>query len=196
MHDIGKNIVSIVLECNNFEVVDLGVMVPAEKIVEEARRLHPDVIALSGLITPSLGEMVHVASELEKAGLNIPLMVGGAATSALHTALKIAPAYSAPVIHARDAAQNPVIAAKLLNPELHDEFVNTLRREEAELAGRKSPSADLLTLAESRDRRLSIADDYEPVRPAELGKVLEVKIRLKDILTLINWKYYLLAWRV
>lgn len=105
-------------------------------------------------------------------------------------------AYSAPVIHARDAAQNPVIAAKLLNPELHDEFVNTLRREEAELAGRKSPSADLLTLAESRDRRLSIADDYEPVRPAELGKVLEVKIRLKDILTLINWKYYLLAWRV
>lgn len=90
MHDIGKNIVSIVLECNNFEVVDLGVMVPAEKIVEEARRLHPDVIALSGLITPSLGEMVHVASELEKAGLNIPLMVGGAATSALHTALKIA----------------------------------------------------------------------------------------------------------
>ena len=117
VHDIGKNIVSIVLACNNYEVIDLGVMVPAEKIVETALRERPDLVCLSGLITPSLSEMVNVARAMEEAGLDIPLLVGGATTSRLHTALKISPVYHAPVVHVTDAAQNPIVASKLLNPE-------------------------------------------------------------------------------
>jgi len=114
VHDIGKNIVSIVLACNNYEVIDLGVMVPAEKIIQTVREEKPDLLCLSGLITPSLEEMVHVTEEMQKAGLSTPIMVGGATTSKLHTALKIAPHYNHPVIHVVDASQNPLIAAKLL----------------------------------------------------------------------------------
>lgn len=123
VHDIGKNIVSVVMACNNYEIIDLGVMVPAETIVSKAIEEKVDIIGLSGLITPSLDEMVHVASELQRAGLHIPLMIGGATTSALHTALKIVPVYDAPVIHLKDASQNAIVAAKLLNPELRDAYV-------------------------------------------------------------------------
>ena len=116
VHDIGKNIVSVVMACNGYEIVDLGVMVPAEIIVSRAIEERVDMIGLSGLITPSLEEMVHVASELEKSGLDVPLLIGGATTSALHTALKIAPVYHAPVIHLKDASQNATVAARLMNP--------------------------------------------------------------------------------
>ncbi|MDE6370826.1 MAG: dihydropteroate synthase, partial [Duncaniella sp.] len=117
VHDIGKNIVSIVMGCNGYKVIDLGVMVPADTIVQQALELRPDIICLSGLITPSLEEMAHVAERLDAAGLDIPLMVGGATTSALHTALKIAPRYRGVVIHVLDASQNPLMAARLLNTE-------------------------------------------------------------------------------
>ena len=133
VHDIGKNIVSVVMACNNYEIVDLGVMVPAETIIQKAIEEKVDIVGLSGLITPSLDEMVHVATMMERSGLQIPIMVGGATTSLLHTALKIAPVYNGPVIHLKDASQNALVAAKLLNPEQKEEFIRTLQEEQASL---------------------------------------------------------------
>ena len=133
VHDIGKNIVSVVMACNNYEIVDLGVMVPAETIIQKAMEEKVDIVGLSGLITPSLDEMVHVATMMERSGLQIPIMVGGATTSPLHTALKIAPVYNGPVIHLKDASQNALVAAKLLNPEQKEEFIRTLQEEQASL---------------------------------------------------------------
>ena len=133
VHDIGKNIVSVVMACNNYEIIDLGVMVPAETIVRKAIEEKVDIIGLSGLITPSLEEMAHVAVELQRAELDIPIMIGGATTSKLHTALKIAPVYGGPVIHMKDASQNALVAARLLNPESSSEFVERLNKEYEEL---------------------------------------------------------------
>ena len=118
VHDIGKNIVSVVMACNNYEIIDMGVMVPAEQIVRKVIEEHVDIIGLSGLITPSLEEMVNVAKELQRAGMNIPIMIGGATTSELHVALKIAPVYGGPVVWMKDASQNAIVAARLMNEEL------------------------------------------------------------------------------
>jgi 5-methyltetrahydrofolate--homocysteine methyltransferase len=115
VHDIGKNIVAVVMACNGYEVIDMGVMVPAEQIVQKAIEEKVDMIGLSGLITPSLEEMVNVATELKQAGLNIPIMIGGATTSELHVALKIAPVYGGPVVWMKDASQNALVAARLMN---------------------------------------------------------------------------------
>ena len=159
VHDIGKNIVSVVMACNGYEIIDLGVMVPAEEIVRKARELHPDVIGLSGLITPSLSEMVGVATALQQAGLHIPLMIGGATTSELHTALRIAPVYDAPVVHVRDASQNSRIAAELLRPSSREAFVATLREQQATLrAAYESKHEELLSLDEARKRRVRLFD--------------------------------------
>lgn len=117
VHDIGKNIVAVVMACNNYEVIDMGVMVPAAQIVRKAQEEKVDMIGLSGLITPSLEEMVQVAMELKKAGLDIPIMIGGATTSELHVALKIAPVYGGPVVWMKDASQNALVAARLMNSE-------------------------------------------------------------------------------
>ena len=133
VHDIGKNIVSVVMACNGYEIIDLGVMVPAETIVQRALEEKVDMIGLSGLITPSLEEMVHVAAELEKAGADIPLLIGGATTSRLHTALKIAPVYHAPVVHLKDASQNATIAARLMNPKMKEELAGSLASEYGQL---------------------------------------------------------------
>ena len=117
VHDIGKNIVGVVMACNGYEIIDMGVMVPAEQIVRKAQEEHVDMIGLSGLITPSLEEMVNVARELQRAHLNIPIMIGGATTSELHVALKIAPVYEGPVVWLKDASQNALVAARLMNEE-------------------------------------------------------------------------------
>lgn len=140
VHDIGKNIVSVVMACNNYEIIDLGVMVPAETIVRKAIEEKVDIIGLSGLITPSLEEMAHVAVELQRAELDIPIMIGGATTSKLHTALKIAPVYGGPVIHMKDASQNALVAARLLNPESSSEFVERLNKEYEELRLKTVPN--------------------------------------------------------
>ena len=130
VHDIGKNIVAVVMACNGYEVVDMGVMVPAEEIVRKAIEEQVAMIGLSGLITPSLEEMVNVAKELQKAGLDIPIMIGGATTSELHVALKIAPVYGGPVVWMKDASQNPMVAARLmadgerLSEELNEEYAH------------------------------------------------------------------------
>ena len=157
VHDIGKNIVSVVMACNGYEIIDLGTMVPAEEIVRTAIREQVDMIGLSGLITPSLDEMVHVARELEEAGLDIPLLIGGATTSQLHTALKIAPVYHAPVVHLKDASQNPSVAARLMNPSLKHELVDHLNEEYSHLreeVADKQP--ELLSLEEARKNRLKL----------------------------------------
>ena len=117
VHDIGKNIVGVVMACNNYEIIDMGVMVPAEQIVRKAVDEHVDIIGLSGLITPSLEEMVNVAKELQRAGLDIPIMIGGATTSELHVALKIAPVYAGPVVWMKDASQNALVAARLMSSQ-------------------------------------------------------------------------------
>jgi 5-methyltetrahydrofolate--homocysteine methyltransferase len=157
VHDIGKNIVSVVMACNNYEVIDLGVMVPAETIVQKAMEERVDMVGLSGLITPSLEEMVHVASEMQRAGLRIPIMIGGATTSPLHTALKIAPAYEGPVVHLKDASQNALVAARLMNPDMKEEFVQTLRQEQAGLRQKnEEKQVKLVSLEEAQQNKLKL----------------------------------------
>ena len=157
VHDIGKNIVSVVMACNGYEIIDLGVMVPAEKIVETAIREKVDIVGLSGLITPSLEEMVHVVTELQHAGLDIPVLIGGATTSKLHTALKIAPVYHAPVVYMRDASQNASVMAKLLNPELRLAFVKELEESYEELrAKNQTRIVKTVSLEEAQKNKLDL----------------------------------------
>lgn len=152
VHDIGKNIVSVVMACNGYEIIDLGVMVPPEDIVKAALRHHPDIIGLSGLITPSLAEMTETVRQLRNAGISVPVMIGGATTSALHTALKIAPSYLGPVVWVKDASQNSLIASRLLNPELSAEAIALLRSEQEALRQSYSPKP-LVSLEEARKNR-------------------------------------------
>jgi 5-methyltetrahydrofolate--homocysteine methyltransferase len=157
VHDIGKNIVSVVMACNGYEIIDLGVMVPAETIVQQAIDYNVDMIGLSGLITPSLEEMVHVAVELQKAGLRIPLLVGGATTSKLHTALKIAPVYHAPVIHLKDASLNAGVAARLMNPQLKNELEEELKKEYRQLREEKEATGQkIVSLEEAKKNKLEL----------------------------------------
>ena len=159
VHDIGKNIVSVVMACNNYEIIDLGVMVPAETIVQKAIEEKVDIVGLSGLITPSLEEMAHVAMEMQRAGLQIPIMIGGATTSPLHTALKIAPAYQGPVLHLKDASQNVLVAARLMNPELREEFVQALKTEQAMLREKnEAKQVRLVSLEEAKQNKLNLFD--------------------------------------
>lgn len=198
VHDIGKNIVSIVLACNNYEVIDLGVMVPADVIIKTAIREKPDFVCLSGLITPSLEEMAHVADEMKKAGLTIPMMVGGATTSKIHTALKIAPHYDYPVIHVLDASQNPLIAAKMLNPDTHDAYVEGLYKEYAALrASMEKKKEVLLPLDEARARHQVIDwAAYTPVVPAQSGVQVIPCIPLEEIIPYIHWTFFFAAWKL
>ena len=198
MHDIGKNIVSIVLTCNNYEVIDLGVMVPAEKIIETVRNEKPDLLCLSGLITPSLEEMVHVTDEMQKAGLSTPIMIGGATTSKLHTALKIAPHYDHPVIHVVDASQNPLIAAKLLNPATHDAYVTELTDEYERLRQAKSNEEVKPLLPYAEAQKLKLQTDwanYTPAEPKKKGLQL-LAIPVAEIVPYINWVFLFTAWRI
>lgn len=157
VHDIGKNIVSVVMACNNYEVIDLGVMVPAEQIVKKAVTEKADMIGLSGLITPSLEEMVNVATEMERAGLDLPIMVGGATTSEMHVALKIAPIYSGIVVWVKDAAQNPIIAQRLMNPEEKARFAKELDEKYARLRDEYAAhQKKLSSLETARSNRLDL----------------------------------------
>ncbi len=155
VHDIGKNIVSVVMGCNGYRIIDLGVMVPAEEIVQKALECRPDIIGLSGLITPSLAEMVATAEALREAGISAPLLIGGATTSAMHTALKIAPAYDGPVVYVKDASQNSGVAAALLGDDTRDAFVAQLKQEQEALrqAFAQKEQTPLLTLEEARKRK-------------------------------------------
>jgi 5-methyltetrahydrofolate--homocysteine methyltransferase len=154
VHDIGKNIVGVVLGCNNYEIIDLGVMVPAEKILETAREKKADLIGLSGLITPSLDEMTHVAREMERQGFHLPLLIGGATTSKAHTAVKIAPAYSEPVVHVLDASRAVGVVGSLINPDAKSAFVQTIRTDYDKVRQQHAhkKSTPLLSIEEARNR--------------------------------------------
>jgi 5-methyltetrahydrofolate--homocysteine methyltransferase len=159
VHDIGKNIVSVVMACNGFEIIDLGIMVPAETIVQKAIEEKVDMIGLSGLITPSLDEMVHVAVELQKAGLNLPLIIGGATTSKLHTALKIAPVYRAPVAYVRDASQVAPVASQLINPSAKEAYTKQLYAEYDKLCEEHNEKpVHTVSLDEARKNKLNLFD--------------------------------------
>ncbi|MDE6380717.1 MAG: methionine synthase, partial [Muribaculaceae bacterium] len=195
VHDIGKNIVSIVLTCNNFEVIDLGVMVPAETIVETALRERPDIICLSGLITPSLAEMTLTAQALAKAGLDIPLLVGGATTSPLHTALKIAPVYVGPVVHMKDASQNPIVAASLIDSTERNRFISELKHQQSVMRESYS-SADVsqVSLEEARQSKSVVSDYVAPAPRCGVGRLIVRNFSVSELEPFIDWKMLLHAW--
>ncbi len=199
VHDIGKNIVSIVLACNNFEIIDLGVMVPAEEIVKTALAEKPDIICLSGLITPSLAEMALTAQALKDAGIDVPLLVGGATTSALHTALKLAPVYDGPVVHMKDASQNPIVSATLLNSAEREEYLSSLKEEQKNLRDAyEAKNSNAVSLEEARRRGAEQRPDkHVPVAPAcREGELIVRPITIEEIRPFINWKMFLHAWGV
>lgn len=196
VHDIGKNIVSIVLSCNGYEVIDLGVMVAPETIVDAVKAHTPDFIGLSGLITPSLSEMVNTVKALETAGIDIPVMVGGATTSELHTALKIAPEYNGLVIHVSDAAQNPVIAHRL--SEEYEAFSEEIKEKQSRIRKEYQSSSNPLTdFAKAREE--NSRGDFSftaPLPSAPLGETMVKDIPLGEIEPLINWKMLYAAWKL
>ena len=199
VHDIGKNIVGVVLQCNNYQVLDLGVMVPARKILDTARSEGVDMIGLSGLITPSLDEMVHVAEEMQRERLDLPLMIGGATTSKAHTAVKIAPAYAGAVTHVKDASRAVSVAAGLLGAG-SAAVVESLRQEYAALrqehAGRAAP-AGLLSLAEARANPIPIVwRGYAPPAPSATGIDVLTEYPLDELRAYIDWTPFFHAWEI
>jgi 5-methyltetrahydrofolate--homocysteine methyltransferase len=200
VHDIGKNIVGVVLACNNYEVTDLGVMVSCDKILAKAKELNVDIIGLSGLITPSLDEMVHVAKEMKRAGFTIPLLIGGATTSPAHAAVKIAPEYPGGVVHVLDASRVVNVVSALLSPEQKPAFIaeNTAKqtRQREEFAARRN-QRPLLTLAQARARKPTW--DWATVdipRPEFLGAKIYAEVPLADIVPFIDWGPFFSAWEL
>ena len=200
VHDIGKNIVGVVLRCNNYEVVDLGVMVPAAKILETARTVGADAIGLSGLITPSLDEMIHVGREMTREGFTLPLLIGGATTSRMHTAVKIAPAYTGPVVHVLDASRSVGVVSRLFSDARRDAFIAETRAEQAKLReeheGRRE-RAPALPLAEARARGAS-ADwgRNTPPAPRVPGITVFDAYPLADLVPWIDWTPFFQTWEL
>jgi len=198
VHDIGKNIVGVVLQCNNFEVVDLGVMVSCDRILEAAKREKADMIGLSGLITPSLDEMVHVASEMQRLDMGLPLLIGGATTSPAHTAVKIEPCYEGPVIYVKDASRSVGVAQALIEPDTHEAIVSKNRKENArrreQHAGKKR-LAPQLTLADARRQKHEIDwGAYTPPVPEFLGRRILDDVDLAVLRDYIDWMPFFNAW--
>jgi len=196
VHDIGKNIAGIVLGCNNFEVIDLGVMVPCETILQVAKEKKADIIALSGLITPSLEEMCNVAREMEAQGFDIPLMIGGATTSRTHTAVKIEKEYSKGVVYTSDASKAVEAAKKLVDKEKKQVYLDEIKAEYNEIRRKyEEGEKKLLTLDESRERTLKIDwSKAEIVKPSFLGTKVLKNYSLSDIRKYIDWTFFFLAW--
>jgi 5-methyltetrahydrofolate--homocysteine methyltransferase len=200
VHDIGKNIVGVVLACNNYEVIDLGVMISSEKILAAAKELGVDVIGLSGLITPSLDEMVHVAKEMEREGFKLPLLIGGATTSKAHTAVKIAHHYSNATVHVLDASRAVGVVGALLSDNQRDEFVanNKLEHERARIAHeKKKPTKPILSIEESRRRHF--VTDWKTVdipKPAFTGIKVIDELPLQEIVNYIDWSPFFHAWEI
>lgn len=198
VHDIGKNIVGVVLSCNGFEITDLGVMVPAEKIVEEAIRLKADIVGLSGLITPSLDEMVQVAKEMERQKLSIPIMIGGATTSKLHTALKIDPEYSSGVVHVKDASLASMVATNLINDKTRAEFVQKTRMDYKRIIDNyTTEKIEVVSLSAARSNALKTDwDAYNPPKPARVGVCTYLDYPLEEIRSFIDWTFFFFAWNI
>ncbi|GAB4574455.1 MAG: methionine synthase [Rhodothalassiaceae bacterium] len=200
VHDIGKNIVGVVLQCNNFEVIDLGVMTPAGDILEAARTHAADMIGLSGLITPSLDEMMHVASEMERAGMRIPLLIGGATTSKAHTAVRIAPRYSGPVIHVLDASRAVGVARTLTTESGREDLLLRTAADYADIRAKRAarPKADrLIALADARANRPRIDwSRYDPPVPKIMHPLLPAPYPIEDLKEHIDWTPFFRAWEL
>lgn len=199
VHDIGKNIVGVVLACNNYEIIDLGVMVPKETIIETAIREKVDLIGLSGLITPSLDEMIHVVEELERRNLSFPVMIGGATTSKIHTALKIAPKYSHTVVHVLDASKSVTVASSLLSSQSED-FKKKISEEYVHLRegySNRNTEKEYLTLEQARKNKLTIDwNQYIPCKPKQLGVQVFSSIHLEDLTEYIDWQPFFRTWQL
>ncbi|MCX8490512.1 MAG: dihydropteroate synthase, partial [Cyclobacteriaceae bacterium] len=198
VHDIGKNIVGVVLSCNNYDVVDLGVMVPTEKIIEAAKREKVDIIGLSGLITPSLDEMVHVAKEMEREGMILPLLIGGATTSRIHTAVKIDPVYSGPVVHVLDASRSVPVASEFINPDTRGAFKSRVKEEYVKLRsdheGRQQ-AKNYISLSEARRNKVKIDWKSTAINKSSfLGKKILVNYPLEEIAKYIDWTPFFQTW--
>ncbi|WP_027966846.1 methionine synthase [Halomonas halocynthiae] len=200
VHDIGKNIVGVVLQCNNYDVIDLGVMVPAATILQTAIDEKADIIGLSGLITPSLDEMVSVAKEMQRQGFELPLLIGGATTSKAHTAVKVAPGYEHPVIYVSDASRAVGVASRLLSPELKSEYVAEIHAEYEKVRERNAkrrPKAADLSYTEARKRKPVIDwNDYTPPCPAMTGLLRFDDYDLNDVLETLDWTPFFISWQL
>lgn len=200
VHDIGKNIVGVVLACNNYEIIDLGVMVSSDKILEEAKKQGADIIGLSGLITPSLDEMVHVAREMERLGFKTPLLIGGATTSRVHTAVKIAQNYSGPVVHVNDASKSVPVASSLISDELREAFLSEINRdyERVREQNKNAQSQNkFISLAEARRNKFPVNwNTTETKAPAFLGTKVFHDYDLEEIATYIDWTPFFHSWEM
>jgi len=200
VHDIGKNIVGVVLGCNNYDVIDLGVMVPAQRILDEARRVNADVIGLSGLITPSLDEMAHVAREMTRQGVTVPLLIGGATTSRAHTAVKIAPAYDGPTVYVLDASRSVAVLGQVLSTDRRERFLRETADEYAHIrerhAGREATTV-LLPIADARQRHAAIDwDVYSPPVPRRPGVTAFEEYPLDELVPYIDWTPFFRTWEL
>ncbi|MCB1179016.1 MAG: B12-binding domain-containing protein, partial [Leptospiraceae bacterium] len=200
VHDIGKNIVGVVLACNNYEVIDLGVMVPSDKILSEAKKHNADILGLSGLITPSLDEMVYVAKEMEREGFKIPLLIGGATTSPAHTAVKIAEQYSEPVVHVLDASRVVNVVGSLLNPKQKEDYIKANSEKQQKLRdthySRKS-ERKLLSIENARKNSFKTDwDKLEIPKPSFTGIKVFDDIKLDDLVNYIDWSPFFHAWEL
>ena len=202
VHDIGKNIVGVVLACNNYRIVDLGVMVPTNKILDEAARVKADIIGLSGLITPSLDEMVNVAKEMERRDMATPLLIGGATTRKTHTAVKIEPEYSHPVLHVLDASRAVTVAGELLNEreEERTTYLNNIKEDYERVRQHRASQTrtkTYLPIAEARDNRLRLDwDNYTPPRPKQMGSQLIEDYDLAELVDYIDWTPFFSSWQL
>ncbi|HNL64636.1 MAG TPA: methionine synthase [Ferruginibacter sp.] len=200
VHDIGKNIVGVVLGCNGYEIKDLGVMVAADKILDEAEKFGADIIGLSGLITPSLDEMVHVAHEMQRRNMKQPLLIGGATTSRMHTAVKIAPQYNNGVVHVLDASRSVTVAGNLLNEEQKAGFLNDIRSEYRQLKEdfeNKKPAKQFIPYAEAQQNGYKInTTGYQPTAPAFTGARRFAGYDLSEIRNYIDWQPFFIAWEL
>jgi 5-methyltetrahydrofolate--homocysteine methyltransferase len=202
VHDIGKNIVGVVLQCNNYEVIDLGVMVPAAKILETARAEHVDIIGLSGLITPSLDEMCHVAAEMERQGFEVPLLIGGATTSRVHTAVKINPNYNrGQTVYVNDASRAVGVASSLMSAQAKPAYIAEVRQEYAKIAAAHARAQDdkkRLPLAAARENRLKLdwTGDAKPLRPSFLGTRVFENYSVEELVNYIDWSPFFSTWEL
>ena len=200
VHDIGKNIVGVVLGCNGYDIVDLGVMVPADKILDAAIKEKADIIGLSGLITPSLDEMVHIAKEMKRRGMNQPLLIGGATTSRMHTAVKIAPEYDNGIVHVLDASRSVTVAGSLLNKETRQEFLNGIDAEYHKLKesfDNKKTVKNYLSYQDAKKNKVSIDwKNYKPVAPSFTGTKVFADFSLNELRPYIDWKPFFIAWEM
>ena len=200
VHDIGKNIVGVVLACNNYEIIDLGVMISCDKILEEAKKHQVDIIGLSGLITPSLDEMVHVAKEMERLNFKLPLLIGGATTSKVHTAVKIAPNYSGPVVHVNDASKSVPVASSLISNELRQGFIDNLNIDYVRVRDQNKNAQSqnkLISLAEARQNKFQI--DWAKTiitKPSFIGNKVFTSYDLKEISEYIDWTPFFHSWEM